>query len=130
MVDRPLRLAYIWAMDISTRINTWLHGHAVGTDEAGNRYFTEKRVRAQGRTRRWVVYNGPAEASAVPAEWHAWLHYTVDAPISTEGRKFWQKPHRANATGTAESYRPAGHDYSGGKRVAASTDYEAWTPGS
>lgn len=116
-------------MDIGTRIFTWLHGRPVGTDAAGNRYFTEKRVRATGRTRRWVVYAGLPEASAVPAEWHCWLHYTTDAPLPDTGRKPWQKPHLPNATGTATSYRPQGHDYSGGRRVAASVDYESWTPG-
>lgn len=120
-------------MDIGTRIFTWLNGSAVGTDSAGNRYFTEKRPRppgdVRGRTKRWVVYAGVPDASAVPAEWHSWLHYTTDAPIPDTGRKPWQKPHLANATGTPTSYRPHGHDYSGGKRVASSTDYEAWTPG-
>eukprot|EP01037_Dinobryon_pediforme_P012401 gene12401-12487_t len=117
-------------MDIATRLFTWLNGRAVGTDSAGNRYFTEKRMRSTGRTRRWVVYNGPAEASTVPAEWHCWLHYTTDAPLPDTGRKPWQKPHMPNRTGTPASYRPKGHDYSGGARVAASGDYEAWTPGS
>jgi NADH:ubiquinone oxidoreductase subunit len=116
-------------MDIGTKIFTWLNGRAVGKDAAGNRYFTEKRERAQGRTKRWVVYAGAPEATAVPPEWHSWLHYTTDAPLPDTGRKPWQKPHLANATGTPASYRPQGHDYSGGTRVAASTDYEAWTPG-
>ena len=116
-------------MDIATRLFTWLSGRAVGADAFGNRYFTEKRLRKSGRTRRWVVYAGAAEASSVPAEWHCWLHYTTDAPLSELGRKPWQKPHLPNLTGTAASYRPQGHDYSGGKRVAASGDYESWTPG-
>lgn len=117
-------------MNIGTKIFTWLRGIPVGTDADGNRYFTEKRPRAHGRTRRWVIYNGPSEATAVPPEWHSWLHYTTDQPLPETGRKPWQKPHQANATGTAASYRPAGHDYRGGARVAASGDYEAWTPGS
>jgi len=50
--------------------------------------------------------------------------------LPEQGKKPWQKPHLANATGTGESYRPPGHDYEGGKRAAASADYEAWTPGS
>jgi NADH:ubiquinone oxidoreductase subunit len=115
-------------MDIATRLFTWLHGRAVGSDAAGNRYFTDKKLNAHGRTRRWVVYAGLPDATAVPAEWHCWLHYTTDAPLPETGRKPWQKPHLANATGTATSYRPQGHDYSGGKRVAASGDYEAWSP--
>ncbi len=115
-------------MSIGTRLFTWLHGQLVGTDGAGNRYFTEKKPRAGLRNRRWVAYAGLVDASEVPPEWHAWLHYTTDAPLPTEGRKPWQKPHNPNATGTAASYRPAGHDYSGGTRARATGDYQPWTP--
>lgn len=129
-MDRRRLRAYIWAMDIGTALNTWLTGRLVGTDAAGNRYFTARKVATSGRTRRWVMYAGEADASKVPPEWHMWLHYTIDAPLAESGRKIWQKPHLANATGTASSYRPPGHDYRGGTRAAATGDYEAWTPGS
>ena len=76
------------------------------------------------------MFNGPAEASAVPAEWHSWLHFTTDQPIPAAERKPWQKPHLPNLTGTALSYRPPGHDYRGGQRPTTTGDYEAWTPGS
>jgi len=115
-------------MDIGTRIFTWLHGRQIGSDGDGNVYFEDKRVRPGERTRRWVVYAGAPEASKVPPEWHAWLHYTVDAPIKVSARP-WQKPHMANATGTLLGYRPQGHDYQGGLRAPATGDYEAWTPG-
>jgi NADH:ubiquinone oxidoreductase subunit len=128
-MDHAARLGYKARMDIGTQIFTWLNGRPVGTDMAGNRYFTEKRARAEGRTKRWVVYAGEPDASAVPPEWHAWLHYTTDAPLPDAGRKPWQKPHRANPTGTPSAYRPAGHDSQGGQRATASGDYEAWTPG-
>jgi NADH:ubiquinone oxidoreductase subunit len=121
--------AYMGGMDIGTRLFTWLHGRLLGTDGAGNRYFAERRPRAGRRDRRWVIYAGPAEASAVPPEWHAWLHHTTDAPLTDGPRRIWQKPHRANHTGTVESYRPPGHDYRGGQRARATGDYEAWTPG-
>ena len=117
-------------MTIGTRLFTWLHGRLLGTDAAGNRYFETRRVRPGVRSRRWVLYAGPAEASAVPAEWHAWLHHTTDAPIPMSQRKPWQKPHQPNLTGTPESYRPPGHDYQGGHRPKATGDYESWTPGS
>src|SRR3546814_3286782 len=60
--------------------------------------------------RRWVIYNGPAEASRVPPEWHGWLHRTTDvlpedAPIQP---KSWEKPHVPNMTGTALAYAPKG----------------------
>ncbi len=114
---------------IGTRIYTWLHGRQVGRDGLGNRYYEERRPRAGGlRTRRWVIYAGAPEASTVPPEWHAWLHYTTAAPLPSLGKRPWQKPHLPNETGTPLGYRPAGHDYSGGRRARATGDYEAWTP--
>ena len=116
---------------IGTRLFTWLQGRDVGTDAAGNRYYEERRVRAGVRSRRWVIYAGEAEASAVPPEWHGWLHYTTArADPARARRKPWQLPHQPNLTGTPESYRPPGHDYRGGNRPPATGDYEAWTPGS
>jgi NADH:ubiquinone oxidoreductase subunit len=117
-------------MTIGTWLFTRLKGRQVGRDAAGNVYYEERRPRAGLRTRRWVIYAGPPEASEVPPEWHAWLHYTTDAPLPAEVRRPWQKPHQPNATGTPLSYRPPGHDYRGGQRARATGDYEAWTPGS
>lgn len=116
-------------MNLGTLIFTRLRGRLVGTDAGGNRYYEEKKPRGDGlRTRRWVVYKGAPEASLVPPEWHAWLHYTTDAPLPETNRKPWQKPHIPNVTGTPLSYRPPGHDYEGGNRARATGDYEAWTP--
>jgi NADH:ubiquinone oxidoreductase subunit len=129
-MDHDAALAYTTRMNIGTRINTWLHGRVVGRDALGNVYYQDKRTRPGAPPRRWVIYAGTPEASVVPPEWHAWLHYTTDAPLPEQGRRPWQKPHQPNATGTAESYRPPGHDYSGGQRAPATGDYEAWTPGS
>lgn len=117
-------------MNIGTRIFTWLHGRRVGSDAEGNIYYTERRPMGRIRPRRWVAYSGPAEASAVPAEWHAWLHHTTAEPLPDVGRKPWQRVHHANATGTPFGYRPPGHDYKGGHRARATGDYESWTPGS
>lgn len=117
-------------MSISTWLFTKLRGRQVGSDAMGNIYYEEKQPRPGfPRVRRWVVYAGPPEASVVPPEWHAWLHYTTDAPLPQTGRKTWQKPHVPNATGTPLGYRPPGHDYQGGHRARATGDYEAWTPG-
>ena len=115
-------------MNIGTRIFTWLHGRRIGADATGNTYYEDKRLRPGRRARRWVAFAGAPDASAVPAEWHAWLHHTTATPIQTAQPRVWWKPHQPNATGTALSYRPAGHDYQGGQRAAASGDYEAWTP--
>ena len=115
-------------MNIGTRLFTMFKGRRVGTDATGNVYYEERRPRPGHRTRRWVAYVGVVEASRVPPEWHAWLHYTTDAPLTERPRYPWEKPHLPNATGTPESYRPPGHDYQGGRRARATGDYEAWTP--
>ncbi len=129
-MDRTRSALYTTLMTIGTRLYTYFYGRAVGVDETGNRYFEQKRVVDGVRCRRWVLYAGEAEASAVPPEWHAWLHYTTDKPIPMASRKPWQTPHLPNLTGTPESYRPPGHDYRGGQRAPTTGDYESWTPGS
>jgi NADH:ubiquinone oxidoreductase subunit len=117
-------------MNIGTWLFTLLNGNLVGTDAAGNNYYQERAIRPNGRARRWIAYKGEVEASSVPPEWHSWLHYTTDKPIQASAHRPWTKEHIANATGTAASYRPPGHDYEGGRRDRATGDYEAWTPGS
>ena len=123
-----LRICY--GMDLGTRLFTLLKGRRVGTDATGNIYYQERRQRPGHRLRRWVMYAGAPEASLVPPEWHAWLHYTTDQPLAERNRRPWEKPHLPNPTGTPASYRPPGHDYRGGERARATGDYEAWTPGS
>ncbi len=123
-------------MSIGTRIFTWLKGEQVGTDPQGNRYFRDRKkaVLQKGngrysRERRWVLYNGVAEASRVPAEWHAWLHHTMDdLPDASRPRHPWQKDHLPNLTGTPDAYRPPGSLMRGGHRQEAAGDYEPWKP--
>ena len=110
-------------MNIGTSIYTWLHGREVGRDSRGNVYYEHKRAAGGTRRRRWVMFAGPVDPSAVPPEWHCWLHYTTDAPLPVAHRA-WQKPQLANATGTDARYRPAG----AGPHSAGT--YEAWSPGS
>ena len=88
-------------MNIGTRLFTLLKGRSVGTDAAGNIYYEERRPRPQRRIRRWVAYAGTPEASDVPPEWHAWLHYTTDAPLAETARRPWQTSYVPNLTGTA-----------------------------
>lgn len=115
-----------------TKIYTWLHGEEVGSDEFGNRYYRNKRWRRDDgrRERRWVVYGGEAEASRVPPEWHAWLHYIAAEPPRPGSVVVqpWEKAHQPNLTGTAAAYRPPGHEFKGGQRARATGDYEPWTP--
>lgn len=115
-------------MTIGTRLFTRLRGREVGRDRFGNVYYEERRARPGHRQRRWVMYAGAVDASEVPAEWHAWLHYTLDAPLSETRRYAWQQEHQPNLTGTPAAYRPPGHDLAGGRRDRATGDYEAWSP--
>jgi len=117
-------------MTLGTRLFTWLRGELVGTDAEGNRYYRDRKAQPGARARRWVLYNGVAEASRVPPEWHGWLHHRTDQPPPPEGRpkRPWQKPHVPNLTGTAAAYRPPGHMLKGGKRPPATGDYEPWRP--
>ncbi|HEY0316586.1 MAG TPA: NADH-ubiquinone oxidoreductase subunit NDUFA12 family protein, partial [Sphingomonas sp.] len=69
------------------------------------------------------------DASRVPAEWHGWLHGTTDVvPDRESPPRPWQAPTKPNLTGTREAYRPAGALEAGGRRAAATGDYEAWSP--
>jgi NADH:ubiquinone oxidoreductase subunit len=110
---------------LGTRFFTWRKGERVGTDDAGNTYY-----QAQGGKRRWVIYNGYAEASSIPPGWHGWMHHTVDAPPT--GMDYvprgWQKPHESNHTGSARAYRPPGSLVGGGKPAPIAPDYEPWKP--
>lgn len=102
----------------------------VGEDQFGNSYYETKRAKRGSRKARYVVYNGITEASKVPADWHGWLHYTQpDSPTPSDMVKHeWQKEHLPNLTGTSFAHRPAGHMLKGGKRKAATGDYEPWQP--
>ncbi len=121
-------------IDFGTWLYTKLRGEHVGTDQLGNRYYRRKkpsgRVATLMRERRWVVYKGDVEASKVPAEWHGWLHHTVNVvpDEATAQRYDWQKDHEPNHTGTDLAYRPPGHDLSGTSRPKATGDYESWSP--
>ncbi|MGY4370268.1 NADH:ubiquinone oxidoreductase subunit [Bradyrhizobium sp. LB1.3] len=84
-----------------------------------------------GFERRWVIYNGYAEASRIPPSWHGWMHHTVDVPPTQDNYqpREWEKPHQPNLTGTANAYRPSGSTLASGKRPKATGDYQPWTPG-
>lgn len=113
---------------IGTAFYTLRKGSKVGADAAGNRYYQG----ADGR--RWVIYEGANDASRIPAEWHSWLHRTIDqtpddAPASVMPPvRAWEKTATGNMTGTNFAYRPPGALEAGGIRAPATGDYEAWTP--
>jgi NADH:ubiquinone oxidoreductase subunit len=126
-----LKSIFTWwdGATVSTNIFTRRKGSRVGADEFGNVYF-EGGTDVHGHPRRWVIYSGSNDASRVPPEWHGWLHGTLaETPDkSLPPVRAWQAPARPNMTGTREAYRPAGALEAGGKRAAATGDYEAWSP--
>ena len=117
-------------MTLGTRLFTLMRGDLVGTDTVGNKYYKDRRAAAGKHQRRWVIYNGPAEASTVPAEWHGWLHHRTDETGDQRGasKPAWHKDHVPNLTGTEAAYRPPGHVLKGSRRDKATGDYEAWRP--
>jgi NADH:ubiquinone oxidoreductase subunit len=125
-----LKNAFTWWEGAT--FGTWmgLRGKTrVGEDSLGNVYW-EGGSDASGLVRRWVIYSGPNDASRVPAEWFSWLHHQIaDAPEdSLPPPRIWEKPSEANLTGTRQAYRPSGSLDAGGRRAAATGDYEAWAP--
>ena len=128
-----LKQLFTWwnGQTLNTRFYTWRKGELVGTDQAGNRYYRAKSALPESiPERRWVVYNGYSEASAVPPGWHGWMHHRVDQPPKDGDYKprEWEKPHHVNQTGTAKAYLPPGSIVSGGKPAARAADYSAWKP--
>ena len=108
---------------LGTRFWMWRKGVYVGADEAGNRYYRERKGQ-----RRWVIYNGLADPSAIPPGWYAWMHHRGDEPPAPYQPRDWEKPHEANLTGTAEAYRPPGSILGSAPRTPGESDYEPWTP--
>ncbi|MEM7530347.1 MAG: NADH:ubiquinone oxidoreductase subunit NDUFA12 [Pseudomonadota bacterium] len=122
-----LRETVTWwnGQTIGTRLFTNRHGELVGKDEVGNKFY-----QTSDGARRWVIYNGEAEASRVSPDWHGWLHHTFDtppskAPLPTHD---WERPHLPNMTGTPAAYHPPGSVLTPAKRAPTRGDYEAWQP--
>ncbi|HEU0066337.1 MAG TPA: NADH:ubiquinone oxidoreductase subunit NDUFA12 [Sphingomonas sp.] len=128
-------------MSFLASIFTWWNGATLGTriglrgmtrmgsDSLGNVYWQGGKD-TNGNPRRWVMYDGPNDASRVAPEWFGWLHHQVDdvPDLALPPPRPWQKPPAGNMTGTRLAYRPQGAMEKGGNRASATGDYEAWTP--
>jgi NADH:ubiquinone oxidoreductase subunit len=128
MIVSLIRRVFGWwyVGSIGTIIHTFLFGVKIGEDSQGNEYYISK-----DKKKRWVIYNGEIEASRIQADWHAWLHKTVDETPLEKPRhiKSWENDHLPNQTGTVNAYLPGGSLSEGGRRQKSTGDYEAWTPG-
>ncbi len=108
---------------LNTLLYTKRKGVKVGEDEQGNVFY-----HTADDKKRWVIFNGEAEASRVSPDWHGWLHRTFDEPPTERpmAHKAWEKPHIENLTGTALAYAPIGSIRR--EQPAPRSDYEAWSP--
>ncbi|SFE63534.1 NADH:ubiquinone oxidoreductase subunit NDUFA12 [Roseivivax sediminis] len=108
---------------LNTLIYTRRNGQKVGEDAQGNTFYQTK----DGK-RRWVIFNGEAEASRVDPDWHGWLHHTWKEPPTERPlvHRAWEKPHVENLTGTALAYAPKGSIRQ--DKPVERADYEAWSP--
>jgi len=124
LINTLLRAVTWWnGQTLNTQFYTWRKGRRVGEDDQGNVFYQS----ADGK-RRWVIYNGEAEASRVSPNWHGWLHHTFkDAPSDKPlAHKPWEKPHQENLTGSVMAYAPAGSLRN--QQPLERRDYEAWSP--
>ena len=94
-----------------------INSKKIGIDEFGNEYFEKK------NHKRFVIYNGKAEATKIPFEWHGWMHYSTNqAPVKINTNKLpWQKIHLPNLTGTKNAYSPKNFNEKQQK-----SHYESW----
>ena len=124
LLDTLLRAVTWWnGQTIGTQIFTARKGVKVGEDDQGNVFYETR-----DGSRRWVIFNGEAEASRISPDWHGWLHRTWDEPPTKSPlpHKAWEKPHQENLTGTALAYAPPGSIRR--DAPAERRDYDAWTP--
>ncbi|WP_282169163.1 NADH:ubiquinone oxidoreductase subunit NDUFA12 [Ruegeria atlantica] len=124
ILNSLLRAVTWWnGSTLNTQIYTSRKGIKVGEDDEGNVFYHNA-----DDSRRWVIFNGEAEASRVDPDWHGWLHRTWDEPPTDKPlkHKSWEKPHQENLTGSALAYTPAGSL----RRTdpVERKDYEAWSP--
>lgn len=124
ILNTLLRAVTWWnGATLNTQIFTARKGVKVGEDNEGNVFY-----RTADDSKRWVIFNGEAEASRVDPDWHGWLHRTWDEPPTDKPlpHKSWEKPHQENLTGTALAYTPAGSLRR--PDPVERKDYEAWSP--
>ena len=79
-----LKQIFTWwhRQTIGTFIYTLFTGKYVGTDEFGNKYYSNS------KKKRWVIYKSNIESSKIPAEWHSWIHFLKTNKPSIQTKKF------------------------------------------
>ena len=118
-----LKQVFTWwhRQTTGTFIYTLFTGKFVGTDEFGNKYYSNS------KGKRWVIYKNNIESSKIPAEWHSWIHFLRTNKPSVQTKKFsWQIQHEENLTGTKKAYKPDGSLINNLKKDMKK--YESWKP--
>ena len=66
-----LKQIFTWwhRQTFGTFIYTLFMGKYIGSDEFGNKYYTDS------KGKRWVIYKDIVEASKIPSEWYLWIHF-------------------------------------------------------
>ncbi len=116
-----LKQIFTWwhRQTLGTFIYTLFVGKFVGSDEYGNKYYSNF------KKKRWVIYKNSVEASKIPSEWYLWIHFlTQDKPSDNPSKFSWQKGHEENLTGTKKAYKPEGSLASDSKKNIKK--YETW----
>ena len=100
-----LKQIFTWwhRQTIGTFIYTLFSGKFVGSDQFGNKYYSNS------KGKRWVIYKNNIESSKIPPDWHLWIHSPIIKKPENIINKFsWQKEHEENLTGTKKAYKPEG----------------------
>ena len=116
-----LKQIFTWwnRQTIGTFIYTLFSGKFAGSDEFGNKYYSNS------KGKRWVIYKNTVEASKIPPEWHLWIHFLKrDIPSKSANKFIWQKKYVENLTGTKNAYKPDGSLLSDSKKSLKK--YETW----
>ncbi len=125
-----IKQVFTWwnGQTISTMLYTKYSGQNVGQDEFGNLYYVNKNK--SKKEKRWVIYNGYADSSKVPARWHSWLHGIVNEIPEADNRsnKKWMRGHLPNLTGSDSAYRPSGSLSKRTDKTEQKRNYESWSP--
>ena len=100
-----LKQIFTWwhRQTVGTFIYTLFTGKFVGSDQFGNKYYSNS------KGKRWVIYKNDVESSKIPPKWHLWIHHmTLNKPSEKENNFSWQKKYEENLTGTERAYKPEG----------------------
>jgi NADH dehydrogenase (ubiquinone) 1 alpha subcomplex subunit 12 len=99
----------------------------VGKDSEGNSYYEADTINQLRE--RFVVPADPNkyDASAIPPEWHKWLHRMTDVLPTADMEPKFRKPHRQNPTGSGNIYMQPAH-FLNPKYSTVRQPFQIWNP--